>query len=176
MTQEVPETRILKNGAVYDMQKHRIVANPGGGTAAITQANASAYSERRRELKRKRLMDAANAVAEQTSSVRGAYFGGEAAFFDALGEAMAKRALNTEDVKGVDAARFVLQESGLAESKQQEAQVVRHEYSIDAQTAEILQLIASRQQELSLIAVNESIDADTVPPAPPEAQDTAEET
>ena len=33
--------KILKNGAVYDLDKGRIVANPGGGTTAITQANAT---------------------------------------------------------------------------------------------------------------------------------------
>ena len=31
----------LKNGAIYDRTKGHIVANPGGGTTAITQATAS---------------------------------------------------------------------------------------------------------------------------------------
>ena len=37
-------TKVLSNGAVYDMDAKRIVANPGGGTSAITQANASAMA------------------------------------------------------------------------------------------------------------------------------------
>ncbi len=38
----------LKNGAVYDREIGRIVANPGGGTTAITQANTTAMHEKRR--------------------------------------------------------------------------------------------------------------------------------
>ena len=50
--QEEPNTRILANGAVYDMDKKRIVANPGGGTGAITQSNASALARLRWERSR----------------------------------------------------------------------------------------------------------------------------
>jgi hypothetical protein len=39
----------LANGAIYDLDKKRIVANPGGGTMAITQAQASAMSTLRWE-------------------------------------------------------------------------------------------------------------------------------
>ena len=41
LVQAAPRTKVLKNGAVYDLDKGRIVANPGGGTTAITQANAT---------------------------------------------------------------------------------------------------------------------------------------
>jgi hypothetical protein len=41
--------KTLKNGAVYSLDEKRIVANPGGGTAAITQANASAMARARWE-------------------------------------------------------------------------------------------------------------------------------
>ena len=37
--------RELKNGAIYDLSIGRIVANPGGGTTAITQANSSEMRE-----------------------------------------------------------------------------------------------------------------------------------
>src|SRR3972149_1667713 len=37
--------RQLKNGAIYDMDAKRIAANPGGGTGAITQANAPEYPQ-----------------------------------------------------------------------------------------------------------------------------------
>ena len=37
--------RTLKNGAIYDLEAGRIAANPGGGTSAITQANASEYHQ-----------------------------------------------------------------------------------------------------------------------------------
>lgn len=42
------ELRVLANGAVYDMNVKRIVANPGGGSTAITQAQSSAYHDLRR--------------------------------------------------------------------------------------------------------------------------------
>jgi len=38
-------TKILKNGAVYDLDKGRIVANPGGGTSAITPARSRELRE-----------------------------------------------------------------------------------------------------------------------------------
>ncbi len=37
----------LKNGAIYDRGIGRIVANPGGGTSAITQAQSSAMARTR---------------------------------------------------------------------------------------------------------------------------------
>ena len=42
-----PNVRVLANGAVYDLDKGRIVANPGGGTHAITSENARALIHKR---------------------------------------------------------------------------------------------------------------------------------
>lgn len=39
---------MLANGAIYDLDKGRIVANPGGGTHAITSDNARQFLARRR--------------------------------------------------------------------------------------------------------------------------------
>jgi len=41
--------KTLRNGAVYDLEAKRIVANPGGGTTAITQAKATEYHELSRQ-------------------------------------------------------------------------------------------------------------------------------
>ena len=51
-------TKILANGAVYDLDKGRIVANPGGGTSAITQANASALATLRWQQAREQAAEA----------------------------------------------------------------------------------------------------------------------
>src|SRR3990167_8438233 len=51
-------TKILANGAVYDLDKGRIVANPGGGTTAITQANASALATLRWQQAREQAAEA----------------------------------------------------------------------------------------------------------------------
>lgn len=53
-TDTQPRTKVLANGAVYDYDKGRIVANPGGGTQAITSDTAHDML-RARALKRARL-------------------------------------------------------------------------------------------------------------------------
>lgn len=53
-TDTQPRTKVLANGAVYDYGKGRIVANPGGGTQAITSETAHDML-RARALKRARL-------------------------------------------------------------------------------------------------------------------------
>lgn len=141
-------TKVLANGAVYDYSVGHIVANPGGGTAAITAETSSAYHARRQELKRQALAAAANAAAEQLSSVRGPYFSGDLAFVSAIGETMMQKAADPKDVKAVDAARFLLQETGLAEAKQaqEQPQVQRIEYGIDAETrALMLEVLEARR-------------------------------
>jgi len=42
----------LRNGAIYDMTIKRIVSNPGGGSTAITQAQASVMARSRWDAKR----------------------------------------------------------------------------------------------------------------------------
>src|SRR5690554_8224916 len=50
-------TKVLANGAVYDLDKKRIVANPGGGTMGITQENASALARKRWEKVRRKVAE-----------------------------------------------------------------------------------------------------------------------
>ena len=59
-------TKTLKNGAVYDLDKKQIVANPGGGTAAITQATASALAKLRWEKYRRA---AVREIVEEAKSI-----------------------------------------------------------------------------------------------------------
>ena len=115
--------RTLSNGAVYDMVKKRIVANPGGGTHAITSERASEFAQLRQDQKRQALMRAANAVAAQGGSVDGHQMAGDMAYVEAIGEAMAMKALTVNDPKAVDAARFIFAETGISEkAAQAEAQ------------------------------------------------------
>jgi hypothetical protein len=62
-----PRTKVLKNGAVYDMNKGRIVANPGGGTHAITSANARDMQKLAVERKREVVAHAANRAVQDRS-------------------------------------------------------------------------------------------------------------
>src|SRR5688572_15202459 len=98
--------RVLANGAVYDMQKKRIV-NSKNVTTKITTENAVALQSRQVELKREALMRAANAVAVQGGGVDGRAMLGDYAYVEAIGEAMTVKALTVNDPKAVDAARFI---------------------------------------------------------------------
>jgi hypothetical protein len=109
--------RTLANGAVYDMNIKRIVANPGGGTTAITPANATVLQARGVELKRDALKRAANRVADQGGSVDGSILHGDTAYIEAIGEAMTMKALSVNDPKAVDAARFIFTETGVSEKQ-----------------------------------------------------------
>ena len=62
-------TKVLANGAVYDMDAKRIVANPGGGKSAITQANASALATARWDAYRERAELGAAKGARRNSSL-----------------------------------------------------------------------------------------------------------
>lgn len=67
--------KTLSNGAVYDLEAKRIVANPGGGTKAITQANASAYHQARREKMRQAAAAAIARATNTRNSIAGLAFG-----------------------------------------------------------------------------------------------------
>lgn len=109
---EEPKTKILKNGAVYDMEKHRIVSNPGGGLAAFTSETARQAQARHQELKRAAVIAGANAAVER-NDYHEAY--GDLAYVAAIAEVQTNKALTADDPKSTDAARFVFQESGVAE-------------------------------------------------------------
>ena len=108
--------RVLSNGAVYDMRKKRIV-DGRNITTKITSENANALQSRRQELKRAAIARGANAVAAQGASVSGSEFAGDTAFLEAVGESMAMKALTPNDPKAVDAARFLVHETGYGDPK-----------------------------------------------------------
>jgi hypothetical protein len=87
-------------------------------TAALIQTSeqANAYQRRRQELKRERLLAGAAKTLE-----RGGDWDtpNDLDVVEALGEAVMMKALNPDSAKQVDAARFILQETGLAETQQQ---------------------------------------------------------
>lgn len=109
--------RVLANGAVYDMNKKRIVDSKNV-TTKITSESAVLMQSRQQELKREALRRAANAVAAQGGSVDGRELTGDMAFVEAIGESMAMKALTVGDPKAVDAARFLFTEMGISEKKE----------------------------------------------------------
>ena len=110
-TQERYQT--LKNGAVYDHEIKRIVKG-----ATLDTAQASAMSVRRQELKREALMRGAQRGTRDILQREPAH---ELEWVEVIGEANMHRAADPGNAKGVDAARMLLQETGLAEAKQAEA-------------------------------------------------------
>ena len=91
--------RVLKNGAVYDMGAKRIVANPGGGSAAITQADASALNKLRWDKYREAAADAVTRATSATTPFAG---------WGVIVERQTELAQDTEKGRSsTEAARFV---------------------------------------------------------------------
>jgi hypothetical protein len=125
-------TRVLKNGAIYDMDTKRIVANPGGGASAITKQNASEMQAQRQAKKRETIAAAANQAVER-SDYRTTY--GDLAYVAALAETAYIKATTADDPKAIDAARFLLQETGLSEKQAEQAQQVTNNVLVLDDTA-----------------------------------------
>ena len=142
MEQEQVKTKILPNGAVYDLEKHRIIANPGGGRGAFTPESARQAQARRLELKRAAVVAGANAAVE-----RGEYHEqfGDLAFVSAIAEVQADKALTPDDPKSTDAARFVFQEAGVAEMLSRGVEVGAALGAVPSRVVLLLAELASRQ-------------------------------
>lgn len=114
-------TKVLSNGAIYDTDAKKIVAmRPDLATknTQITSENAGAMQARLIELKREAVRRGANAVVSEG----GKYDGTDFDFVEAIAEVQTIKALNPDDAKSTDAARFVFQEAGIAEAKQAQQQ------------------------------------------------------
>lgn len=110
-TTNTPRTKVLSNGAVYDLDRGRIVANPGGGKHAITSDNARDMVNIRMEQKRQRLMAGANAVVAKGGDFDGVGLD----FAEAIGEAVTLAALDPTSNQQVKAAEFLFREAGIGE-------------------------------------------------------------
>jgi hypothetical protein len=110
---DIPNTKVLANGAVYDMGKKRIVAmKPELATknTQITHANASAYQARIQANKRERIVAGANAAV----AGKGSYDGVGDDWIEAIAEQVTLKALDRLDPQQVNAARFVFNEAGIS--------------------------------------------------------------
>jgi hypothetical protein len=122
MGQDVDRYRVYKNGAVFDKDKGRIVAlKPELATknTQITKENTSDFLAKRLEKKRNIISEAAAAAVER-DDYRAKY--GDDAWIAAIAEAAYIKATTPDDPKAIDAARFLLQETGLSEAKQAQPQ------------------------------------------------------
>lgn len=110
--------KTLANGAIYDMQTKRIVSGKGI-TTKITPERAIEMQSARQEKKRRAIE--AGAQAAVMDKMPDAFTGDDGDWIEAVAQQVAYKALDKLDPKQVDAARFLLQESGLAEAKQVQA-------------------------------------------------------
>ena len=112
-------TKVLSNGAIYDMDKGRIVAmrpELARESTQITQANSGEMAAMRMERKRA-VVAAAAAAAVERDDYRTKY--GDSAWIAAIAEAQYIKATTPDDPKSTDAARFLLTEAGLSERQAQ---------------------------------------------------------
>lgn len=114
-TDVIPKTKVLANGAVYDLEKKRIIANPGGGSHAITSERASEFAQLRRERKQAVIQATANSAVEN-GKYRASY--GDDAWIAAITEAQYIKATTPDDPKSTDAARFLFTEAGISDKQQ----------------------------------------------------------
>jgi coproporphyrinogen III oxidase len=135
--QAEPRTKVLKNGAVYDLDKKRIVSG-----ALLTSDKARELVETRVAQKRARLMAGANAVIAKGGDFDGVGMD----FVEAIGEAVTLAALDPTSTQQVRAAEFLFREAGIAERLQQEAGGVSAVvHTIDPAVMSLLAQIAQAQ-------------------------------
>ena len=114
--------RVYKNGAIFDKDKGRIVAlrpELAVKNTQITPEKSSDYLARRLEKKRARIE--AGAMAAVAQRLPDTFTGDDGDWIEAVAQQVASKALDPLDPKQVDAARFLLQEAGLSEARQQQA-------------------------------------------------------
>lgn len=110
---------VAKNGAHIDPVTKRFVKGGKPTTAIADSSHASELARRRHERKREIISSAAAAAVER-DDYRAKY--GDDAWIAAIAEAAYIKATTPDDPKAIDAARFLLQETGLAEAKQAQQQ------------------------------------------------------
>lgn len=115
-----PRTRTLSNGAVYDLDKGRIVANPGGGKHAITSDNAREMVKARIERKRA-IVQAAAQDAVQSQRLNDKY--GDAAWIAEVTQAQMILATTPDAGKASTiAAEWLVNNAGMGEKIAKDAE------------------------------------------------------
>jgi hypothetical protein len=132
-----PRTKVLSNGAIYDLDKKRIT-----GGAVLTSVKAAELVANKITNKRAAIAQAANEAVE-SGSIRASY--GDLAFVAEITKVMMMRATTPEDSKGVDAAKWLIQEAGIGERQQDSAQAQVVTHTIDPDVMALLAQIAEQQ-------------------------------
>jgi len=103
---------VYESGAQYNVTRGRLVGAPP--SKQFTKETAITAVERRAELKREAVARGAAKVLERSGEWE---VPNNIDVAEAIGEAVMLKALSPENPKQVDAARFIFQETGMAESQ-----------------------------------------------------------
>jgi hypothetical protein len=103
---------VYESGAQYNVTRGRLVGAPP--STQFTKETAVLAVEKRAELKREAVARGAAKVLERSGEWEAP---NDMDVVEALSEAVMLKALNPDNPKQVDAARFIMQESGMAENQ-----------------------------------------------------------
>jgi hypothetical protein len=105
---DTPNVKVLANGAVYDLDKKRIVSG-----AMLTSDMAKEMVQTRIQKKQERLIAGAAKVLERSGDWE---LPTDMDVVEAIGEAVMENAIDPTSKKQIEAAKFILSESGLSNS------------------------------------------------------------
>jgi len=108
-------TKVLQNGAIYDLDQKRIIAmrpELAVRNTQITQATAGDLQARRVQSKRDALARGAQRVLEASSGIPAT---SDLAFVEAIGAALMQSAQDPDNRQQVRAAELLIRETGLSE-------------------------------------------------------------
>jgi hypothetical protein len=148
--------RVYKNGALFDKDKGRIVGlrpELAEKNTLITKENTNELLTIRLNRKRELLQAAANDAVER-GDLKAIH--GNDAWIAEIGYNMQKKATNIDDPKMVDAARFLLQETGLSDKAVQAEAAAPVVHTLDPDVVMLLRQIAEQQ---SVIPIRYDIEA-----------------
>ena len=113
-------TKILANGAIYDMDRGRIVSmrpDLAAKNTQITQANTGVMQAKRVEQKRAALARGAQRVLEASGRIPAS----DMEFVEVIGESLMASATDPSNRQQVRAAELLIRETGLSERTEQPA-------------------------------------------------------
>ena len=113
-------TKILANGAIYDMDRGRIVSmrpDLASKNTQITQANTGVMQAKRVEQKRAALARGAQRVLEASGRIPAS----DMEFVEVIGESLMASATDPSNRQQVRAAELLIRETGLSERTEQPA-------------------------------------------------------
>ncbi len=145
-TQTEGQYKTLANGAVYDMQKKRIVKGANWDSAKAVQMQE-------KSVQKKRDLIAAGALAAVEDNSLLSTLGSDAWIYE-VGRVQAIKATTPDDPKSTDAARFLLSETGLSEPKQSQSAPIQAQNVYIVQVEEyVARLLTGEREPLDIINV-----------------------